>query len=140
MTLKRDEVFDEIQESIEDELVISNPYDAIVLSYVPSYEFNELPVIVLSQIDYRLVAETLNKNEKRHELVIEAQIFSIDEESTTKRTIGNSLADMVEDVIQNTYGLNLEMSNVLPNLDENIYRIVLRFRGIIDDDSKIIYR
>jgi hypothetical protein len=140
MTLKRDEVFDEIQASIEDELDISNPYDAIVLSYVPSYEFDELPVIVLSQIDYRLVGETLNKNEKRHELVIEVQIFSIDEEGKTKRTIGNSLADMVEDVIQNTYGLNLEMSNVLPNLDENIYRIVLRFRGIIDDDSKIIYR
>ena len=140
MTLKRDEVFDEIQASIEDELDISNPYDAIVLSYVPSYEFDELPVIVLSQIDYRLVNETLNKNEKRHELVIEAQIFSIDEEGETKRTIGNSLADLIEDVIQNTYGLNLEMSNVIPNLDENIYRIVLRFRGIIDDDSKIIYR
>jgi hypothetical protein len=140
MTLKRDEVFDEIQASIEDELELSNPYNAIVLSYVPSYEFDELPVIVLSQIDYRLVGETLNKNEKRHELVIEAQIFSIDENSETKRTIGNSLADVVEDVIQNKYGLNLEMSNVIPNLDENIYRIVLRFRGIIFDNTKIIYR
>ena len=140
MTLKRDEVFDEIQASIEDELELSNPYNAIVLSYVPSYEFDELPVIVLSQIDYRLVGETLNKNEKRHELVIEAQIFSIDENSETKRTIGNSLADVVEDVIQNKYGLNLEMSNVVPNLDENIYRIVLRFRGIIFDNTKIIYR
>lgn len=140
MTLKRDEVFDEIQASIEYELELSNPYNAIVLSYVPSYEFDELPVIVLSQIDYRLVGETLNKNEKRHELVIEAQIFSIDENSETKRTIGNSLADVVEDVIQNKYGLNLEMSNVIPNLDENIYRIVLRFRGIIFDNTKIIYR
>lgn len=140
MTLKRDEVFDEIQASIEDELELSNPYNASVLSYVPSYEFDELPIIVLSQIDYRLVAETLNKQEKRHELVIEAQIFSIDEGTTSKRTIGNLLADVVEDVIQNKYGLNLEMSNVIPNLDENIYRIVLRFRGIIDDNTKIIYR
>lgn len=140
--MTRDEVFDEIYQAIVAKLAIvgNNPYNATVLSYIPSYKFDEFPVIVLSQVDYRLEGEALNKEEKRHSLVIEAQIFSIDTPTVNRRIIANSISNLVEDVIQNDFGLGLNMSNVIPNLDESIYRIVLTFNGIIDDDSKIIYR
>jgi hypothetical protein len=140
--MTRDEVFDEIYQVIETKLsdIVLNPYSATILSYIPSYEFDDLPLIVLSQIDYRLVGEALNKNEKRHEIVIEAQIFARNEQGVHQRVIGNNVANIVEDVIQNDYGLGLEMSNVIPNLDESIYRIVLRFRGYTFDDTKVIYR
>lgn len=140
--MTREEVFDEIYDEIADKLAISenNPYGATVLSFIPSYKFDEFPVVVLSQVDYRLDSEALNKNEKKHSFVVEAQIFSIDNITTNKRIIANSISDLVEDIIQNQFGLGLQMSNVIPNLDENVYRIILRFSGIIDDDSKIIYR
>lgn len=140
--MTRDEVFDEIYESIALALEDTelNPYGATILSYVPSQRFDEFPVIVLSQLDYRLDRESLGKTEKKHAFTIEAQIFSIDNATDNRRTIGNNIANIVEDVIQNNYGLTLDMSSVIPNLDENIYRIMLRFTGLIDDDTKIIYR
>lgn len=140
--MKRDEVFDEILTYIDTYLMnpTDNPYGAIVLPYFPSYEFDELPCIVLSQIDYRLNGEALNKNEKRHEIVIEAQVFAKTQNGIDKRVIANQVSDFVEDIIQNEYGLGLSLSTVVPNLDENIYRITQQFRGFIDDDSKIIYR
>ena len=140
--MTRDEVFDEIYEAIALKLEDSelNPDGAIILSYVPSKEFDAYPVVVLSQLNYRLDRETLGKTEKKHAFTIEAQIFSIDKPLKNRREIGNNIANIVEDVIQNDYGLTLDMSNAIPNLDENIYRIMMRFTGLIDDDTKIIYR
>lgn len=140
--MKRDEIFDEIYQSVSSELAIqlSNPYGAIVEPYIPPYEFDELPLIVLSQVDYRLHKEALNKTEKQHEIVIEAQIFAINKDNVNKRVIANQLGDLVETILQDNYGLGLEMSNVIPNVDENVYRIALRFRGYVYDNNKIIYR
>jgi hypothetical protein len=140
--MTREEVFDEIYQAIVTKLAITgnNPYSASVLSYFPSYKFDEFPVIVLSQIDYRLDREALNKEEKKHSITIEAQVFSINKPTVNRRTIANQIANIVEGVIQNDFGLGLDSSNVIPNIDEDVYRIVLRFNGIIDDDSKIIYR
>lgn len=140
--MTRDEVFDEIYENIASKLEDSelNPFGSTILSYVPSQGFDEFPVIVLSQLEYRLERETLGKTEKKHFFSIDAQIFSIDTAFQNRREIGNNIANLVEDVIQNDYGLTLVSANVLPNLDEKIYRIILRFSGLVDDDTKIIYR
>lgn len=142
MMITRDEVFDEIYQAIVAKLAVSgnNPYNATVLSYIGSYKFDEFPVIVLNQLDYRLDRETLNKNEKKHSFTVEAQVFALDKTTVDSRTIANSLSNLVEDVIQNDFGLSLDMSEVVPNVTESVYRVVQRFSGIIDDDSKIIYR
>lgn len=138
--IKRDEVFDEIYQAIVDRLDDEDVYGASVLSYISSYKFDEFPIIVLNQIDYRLGGETLSKTEKKHSFTIESQVFAIDKDGVDSRTIANFLSDLVEDVIQNDFGLRLDMSDVIPNVTENVYRVVQRFSGIIDDDSKIIYR
>lgn len=138
--MTRDEVIDEIYQAIVERLDNEDTYGASVLSYISSYQFDEFPVIVLNQLNYSLSGETLSKTEKKHRLVIEAQIFAIDQTSTDSRTIANYLSDLVEDVIQNDFGLRLDTSDVIPNVVESVYRVVQRFSGIIDDDSKIIYR
>ena len=138
--ITRDEVFDEIYQAIVEKIELDNIYNASVLSYIASYQFNEFPVIVLNQLNYRLSSEALNKNEKKHSFTIEAQVFAIDKGAVDSRTIANYLSNLVEDVIQNDFGLKLDMSDVIPNVTESVYRVVQRFSGIIDDDSKIIYR
>lgn len=138
--MTRDEVIDEIYQAIVNRLDGEDTYGASVLSYISSYQFDEFPVIVLNQLNYSLSRETLSKTEKKHRLVIEAQIFAIDKPTIDSRTIANDLSDLVEDVIQNDFGLRLDTSDVIPNVVESVYRVVLRFSGIIDDDSKIIYR
>lgn len=139
--MTNEEVLDEIVEEIEtvlaDELL--NPYGALVMTYIPPYEQDVFPVIVISQVDYRLVDKTLNKREKKFKLSIECQIFSKDELPVHKRDIANHIDELIKGVCQDTYGLGLAMRNVIPNLDENIYRIVVRYEGVIDEDTKVIY-
>ena len=138
----REEVFQEILEYINDELETQglNPYGATILPYIPSYEQARFPLIVMSQVEYALNQEALNKREKKHAIGLELNVFAIDTATVNKRTIANSVADLVESIIQDTYGLKLESSETIPNLQENVYRIVMRFTGLVDDDTKIIYR
>lgn len=138
----REEVFQEILEYINDELETQglNPYGATILPYIPSYEESKFPLIVMSQPEYALNLETLNKREKKHALGIEVNVFAIDTATDNKRTIANSVANLVESIIQDTFGLKLESAEAIPNLQESVHRIVMRFTGLIDDDTKIIYR
>lgn len=139
--MTREEVFDEIYSAIVDAIDLDGTYDASVLTYIPSYKFDEFPVIVLSQIDYRLDRESLSKTQKKHSITIEAQVFGVDVDGgDDSRTIVNHLSNLVEQVIQDDYGLRLDMSEVIPNIDEYVYRVVQRFSGLVDDDTMVIYR
>lgn len=144
--MTNEEVFDEIESAIETVLLDTdlNPYGAEIMSFIPSYEPDIFPVIVISQVDYRLVGKTLNKHEKKYKLSIECQIFSKDVLSDSvvidhKRDIANTIDELIKGVLLDTYGLGLAMRNVIPNLDENIYRIVVRYEGVIDENTKVIY-
>ena len=138
----REEVFQEILEYIDNAFSDTelNPYGATILPFIPSYEEAQFPLVVMSQVEYALNQETLNKREKKHAIGLEVNVFAIDTATTNKRTIANSVADLVESIIQDTYGLKLESSETIPNLQENVYRIVMRFTGLVDDDTKVIYR
>lgn len=139
--MTNEEVLDEIVAEIETVLANEtlNPYGAEIMSFIPPYEPDVFPVIVISQVDYRLVGKTLNKKEKKYKFAIECQVFSKDTSSTHKRVIANHIDELIKGVCQDTYGLGLAMRNVIPNLDENIYRIVVRYEGIVDEDTKVIY-
>ena len=140
--MKREDAFNDISSALETKLAnaLLNPYGAELTNEIPESMPNNLnPQIVLSQIDYGLGGETLSKTERKHTFSIEAQIFAIDSATVHKRVIANNIADLVETHIDG-YGMTLETSQVIPNLQENVFRIVLRFSGLIDDNTEIIYR
>lgn len=140
--IRREEVFDEIYQAIEtlflDESI--NTHQAQAFNTFPSYDEGIFPCVVLSQFDYALDGEALNKAKQKHRFSIEAQVFAINTSSINKREICNDVAYLIEDVVVNNYGLTLISAGEIPNLDEGVYRIVLRFSGLVDDETKIIYR
>ena len=140
--MKREEVFDEISAYITTQLAngTKNPYGATLLNVIPTLEEANFPTIVITQIEYSLDDETLAKTEQKHRVSIEAQIFAVSTATVNRRTIANQLADLVEDCIANYYGFTLESALPVQNLVENIYRVVMRFSGLIDDTTKKIYR
>lgn len=140
--MKREDAFNDISSALETKLADENlnPYGAELVNEIPNSMPNNMnPQIVLTQIDYGLSRETLAKTEKKHTFSIEAQIFAIDSADTHRRVIANDIADLVETHIDG-YGMTLESSNVIPNLQENVFRVILRFGGLIDDNTGIIYR
>jgi hypothetical protein len=140
--MKHEDVFDEISSALDTKLSDeeSNPYGAVAYNFIPNtFPNNQFPIIVLSQLDYTLSKETLDKEEREYTVSIEANIFAIDTPTTHKRLIANDVCELVFGVIDG-YGLRLDMRDVLPNLQENVYRIVMRFSGRIDENRAVIYR
>jgi hypothetical protein len=140
--MTRDEVFDEIYASLQVKLnnATLNPYGATMTNTIPNIlPDSDFPLIVLSQLDYSLNRETLDKEKRKYSFSIECNVFSVNEGSVYARTIANQISNLTELHIDG-YGLRLDMSDVVPNLQENVYRVLQRFSGVVDADSKIIYR
>lgn len=140
--MKQEDVLDELCSTLETKLSneLLNPYGAELFAFIPNvYPNNKFPIIVLSQLDYSLGSETRDKLEKNYLISIEANIFSVDNDDTHKRVIANDVCELVNAHIDG-YGLRLDTRDVMPNLQENVYRIVLRYSGRIDVNTGIIYR
>lgn len=140
--MKQEDVLDELCSTLDTKLTdeLLNPYGAELFRVIPNvYPNNKFPIIVLSQLDYTFGNETLDKLEKNYILSIEANIFAVDNDDTHKRVIANDVCELVNTHIDG-YGLRLDSRDVIPNLQENVYRIVLRFSGRIDVNNEVIYR
>lgn len=140
--MTREEVFTDIYEELALRLAnpTLNPYGASITSFVPPLQDGIFPNITLYQGDYRLHKEALNKTEQKYYVMITAEVYAVNTPTQTKRIIANQVADLVETTIKDDYGFSLMGSDPVPNLDENIHRIMLRFSAIIDADSLTIYR
>jgi len=133
-----EEMFDYLKTQLSDEEI--NPYGATLLDTIPSVEPNVFPLIVMTQMDYVFATETLGKTNKRFTLPIEVNIFTIKSGANKKETIAKQLANVVKEVLFDHYGMSLDVFDRQPNLIENVYRIVMRFSCLVDEDTEIIYR
>ena len=136
--MKTEEVFQELFNYLGTQLsnVLLNPYGAMLYPYEnPGFT---MPCIVMKQIDFSFNNENLSHEEQLFALAIEVNIFAQDM-TVSKRTIANSLSDLINDVLFNQYGLRIDDRNPIPNIDPSIYRIYMRFSCVIDE-NKIIYR
>lgn len=140
--MKLEDVFAEISSTLDTKLSneLLNPYGAEMTDFIPNvFPDNVNPQIVLSQLDYSLGSESLDKSRKQFMISIEVDIFTVDQATTHKRVIANDVCDMIYEHID-SYGLRLDMRDITPNLQENVYRITMRFSGKIDEHTEIIYR
>lgn len=140
--MKLEDVFAEISSTLDTKLSdeLLNPYGAEMTDFIPDvFPDGVNPQIVLSQLDYSLGSESLNKSRKQFMISIEANIFTVDQATTHKRIIANDVCDMVYEHIDG-YGLRLDMRDITPNLQENVYRITMRFSGLVDEHTEVIYR
>jgi len=141
-TLGTEEVYQEIFDYTKTQLtnVLLNPYGAKLFPEEGMTDF--VPNIVMRQIDYSLNSESLSHDQQRFGLALEVNIYARDINSTVnipRRTIVNSLSDLMFDILFNHFGLNITGRDPIPNLDKTVYRMLMRFNGDIDE-NKVIYR
>jgi len=141
-TLGTEEVYQEIFDYTKTQLtnVLLDPYGAKLFPEEGMTDF--VPNIVMRQIDYSLNSESLSHDQQRFGLALEVNIYARDINSTVnipRRTIVNSLSDLMFDFLFNHFGLNITGRDPIPNLDKTVYRMLMRFDGEIDE-NKVIYR
>ena len=90
------------------------------------------PVVEFKTFDSVSGEETLNRYEQYDDIIYEVNIYAktIEKEDGEVRTeveIANDLKILVNNFLDNKVGMKRTMCQVSPNLDLDIYRIIMRF-------------
>lgn len=99
-----------------------------------------MPIIVFSQENKQLNTENLNKGEQFYRFTFVVNIFAENQGKVARDDIAYYYESVINDLLGNEWGMNLDYSVPTPNLDTNVFRIRMRFAGRIDIENKVIYR
>lgn len=120
--------------------VIDEVYRAVKAEY-PNAVVENTFTAVPSGFPYVAVYETSNtqpqayqdntKQELYAEVTYEAQVFAND---AAKKSTAKAIAQIVDSTMQRI-GFMRTFMNPVPNIDRTIYRIALRYRGVVQDPT-----
>lgn len=86
----------------------------------------------------------MDKKEQKFKIVYEVEIYTINMSSNSniiaKEKITKELTKLVNDVLDEHFGLNRKECLNIPNIDENVDRQHLRYEAIIDENNNIFRR
>ena len=109
------------------------------VSILPSYpeKTPKFPVVVVRDMQNVSVIRTKDTSGFNHsDVSIEFQIFT---KGSKKMSDAKVIRNDIDKILSDEYGMNRVYSDEVPNYtDRDVYRYVLRYNGIIDE-NKLIY-
>lgn len=109
-----------------------------VLSTYPSTP-PSFPCIIIEEMSNISIGSTIDTaGEHYNEVTLEVNIFS---DSQYKVSEVKDLRNRIDSILSDQYKMGRDYSGTIPNfLDSNIYRYVLRYSFIIDENKRIYRR
>lgn len=105
-------------------------------------ELTKLPLIVVEEIDDKLIDNTLGYKQGKYRKTIEVNIYATDVPTGTasiaKQIVADELKILVDEVLSDECHMSRMSCNETPNADRNIFRLTIRYRCIVDENN-IIY-
>ena len=89
--------------------------------------------------DKSLGNESLSKTQQQFAFEFTVEIYAQGKD-VHRSVIATAIEKAIADYMLNTLGVSLIVSTPIPNLDQNLYRILMRFTGIYDMERHIIFR
>jgi len=133
-------IYQQVFNKIKTDLTSLSSYSPVVVKVAPSNS-SVFPVVEVVEFDNTLQNETLDKTEQIEKLNYTINIFTQDNKNkVSKVEIAEELRDLIDEIMSNHYGMNRVTCQRIPNLDTNVYRILLIYECSIDKDKLIIYR
>ena len=109
-----------------------------IYSHYPEVQ-PEFPCVILEELSPIAIPDTVDTSgEKYNEISFEVNIFTTGSE---KVSIAKNIRNKVDLVLGDFYNMNRDYSGTIPSfLDNNIYRMTLRYSCIVSKDKKIYRR
>ena len=136
------DIYDKIFQALKQFLQTESLYSPIV-SKMELRQTDKFPLVVITEEDNSYLTGTTRLEETRSKLDYEINIYATDKKVNntlvSKQEIARELAGLVDNVL----GYNLRMirrsCRPTPNLDKNIYRITMRYRAKVNDNTGKLY-
>ena len=121
---------DEIASYLREYLKTYNRYKPTVSTLPKGSTF---PKVVFECIDNRSSGRTSCLLETHSSVTYEIDIFAKEKNGISERTIARDIANDIDHVMSRILGLKRILKKPTPDIDVSIYRITLRYTGIIND-------
>lgn len=113
--------------------------------YYNCYVFKEPPATpLLPNIQVSAIGvqkdENLSYGERKWTLMLDVNLYAQDTHTYERRTIARDLQEKLHDFYVNEKGLGCTFNKEIFNLDANVHRINLKFRGVYDLNTGITYK
>ena len=136
------EAYDKIFNILKSFLQAESKYNPIVTKQ-ELRQSDKFPLVVITEEDNSYLTGTTRFEETKSRLEYEINIFAVDEKKDGKLVSKQEVARELVGLTDNVMGYNLRMirrsCRPTPNLDKNIYRITLRYRANINDNTGKLY-
>lgn len=99
-----------------------------------------LPHIQMELVDKNVRLESRDYAERKFPLEISIEIYTEDTGNVPRRELAQKIESFVFDFLSEEVGLAIKGSFPIPNLDTNVHRLRVRYTGIYDINTNIIYK
>lgn len=143
-------IYEQVFESLEIQLS-KNIYKPVLLRRTPdNLAALTLPLVILTEVNNAFNSETLCHTDQTYTAQFEIEIYSQDVrfgvDFFDRKDIAESIRDDVDLILneghQEPFAIRLKrtLSYPIPNVDANLYRLLMRYRGTLRVDTNTIYR
>lgn len=132
------DIYDKIFNILKTFLTTESIYNPIV-SKEELRQFDRFPLVVFTEGDNSYLLGTTRFEQTKSRLEYEINVYTTDKKVGDKIVSRKEIAKELVELIDNVMNCNLRMirrsCRPTPNLDENIYRITLRYRTNLNDNT-----
>lgn len=133
-------IYQQVFDTIKEDVIDLSDYSPLVVKLAPQ-QLSKFPVIEVVEENNTFQDETLDKKEKTSKLTYTIRIYTQDDKNkVSKVLIAEELVNLVNDIMENHFGMTRTACTRQPNLDLNVYSFLLRYECVLDEDKLIIYR
>ena len=136
------EIYDKIFNILKKFLADESQYNPIV-SKQELRQSDKFPLVVITEEDNSYLTGTTRFEETKSRLEYEINVYATDKNVNGNMVAKQEIARELVGLIDNVMSYNLRMTRrscrPTPNLDKNIYRITIRYRGNINDNTGKLY-
>ena len=134
------DIYQQIFDKLKTDIVSQSEYNPSVVKTAPS-NLGKFPLVEVVESQNALQYETLDKTEQIDKLTYTINIYTQDsDKKVSKVIIAEELTAIVDEIMSNHFGMDRTNCQRIPNLDTNVYRMLLTYNCSVDKDKLIIYR
>lgn len=131
------DAYDNVFKTLKDFINENSDYKVYVTK-LPIDNSDKFPQVVLTEQDNSLSSATTRMEETRSLLAFEVNIYAQDKVINSSKIARMQIARDLSKLVDNVLGYGYRMQRITctptPNLDMNIYRITMRYTGILNDN------
>lgn len=127
-----DEIFEDIiYPNLKTYLQEHSIYSPFVTKKMPQNS-KDFPIVPMRLLPFKNLYNNLSYGEETYPFSISIEVYAIDTEDASKRTICNEITKWIEKFFKDNYHITVRIELDAPNVDSNVHRNIIKVLGTLD--------